>query len=90
MRFVLLMAVGAALGLLLALCIGGVVGVAVLLSGPSAPLGAAVEPSQKAAMLARSISEGMNTAAFTALLLVPAGAFGGWRRGRSRPERPDQ
>jgi hypothetical protein len=85
MRLMLFLAGGAALGLVLAVCIGGVASVAVLLSGPSTPVGA-VEPSQKAVLLAQSISEALNTAAFAALLLVPAGAFVGWRRARARRE----
>jgi hypothetical protein len=98
MRAMLFMAGGAALGLLLGLSIGAIVGVGVLLAAPSAPPGEVVapsappgevvEPSQKAVKLGRSISEGMNTAAFAALLLMPAGAFAGWRRARARRAPP--
>jgi hypothetical protein len=88
MRAALHAAAGAVLGFALALVVGVVVAIGVGWAGP-VPSGAAdmAGASVKAMRLGQAISEGMNTAAFAALLLVPSGAFVAWWRSRRTRDR---
>lgn len=77
---------GLSLGFFAAMIVGGVTTI-VLRSRLSAdPSNNPVEPSEKARVLAESISEGMNTGAFAAIVLMPAFVF--WMVRRDKKRRP--
>ncbi len=78
---------GAALGLILAIGLGCVLGVGLVVVGARTVPGPTVEPSQKATILAQSISEAMNCSAAAAIVLIPLGAIVVWRRTRRRDGR---